>query len=211
MYLSEFQKIQSSLLIIALQFRIEQVKMYNPGEMGKLTGSDRIPEIKTMRGMVGELTSQKKCSAWGKDLSTKWIESETPELYYIDGHVQVYHGYLAELGKKHVSRQRLCLPGMMEFWVNGKDGMPFFFITSTVNEKMLEMLEKEIIPQLLKIHTITEEHKKKMKENPDYPLFTLVFDREGYSPVFFSQLWEKHRISVLTYPAIQGEKNINYK
>ncbi|MDR2382287.1 MAG: hypothetical protein LBD76_00110 [Prevotellaceae bacterium] len=53
---------------------------------------------------------------------------------------------------------------MMEFWVNGKDGMPFFFITSPVNEKMLEMLEKEIIPQLLKLHTLTEEQREKMKE-----------------------------------------------
>jgi hypothetical protein len=50
-------------------------------------------------------------------------------LYYVDGHVQVYHGRLAELGKKHVSRQRLCLPGMMEFWINSREGLPFFFIT----------------------------------------------------------------------------------
>jgi hypothetical protein len=196
-------------IIILLRIKsIEQVKMYNPGEMGKLIGSDRIPEIKTIRIMTDELTSQKKCSAWGKDLSIKWIESETPELYYIDGHVQVYHGYLAELGKKHVSGQRLCLPGMMEFWVNGKDGMPFFFITSTVNEKMLEMLEKEIIPQLLKVHVPTEEQRKKMEENPAYPLFTLAFDREGYSPIFFKRLWDEHRIAVLTYRKHVKEEDI---
>jgi len=44
-------------------------------------------------------------------------------LYYIDGHVRVYHGYPANLGKKHVSRQRLCLPGVMEFWVNALGGI----------------------------------------------------------------------------------------
>jgi hypothetical protein len=195
-----------STLLITLSFiillrikSIEQIKLYNPGEMGKLVGTDRIPEIKTIRSIIRELTAQKKCSDWSKDLSIKWTESETPELYYIDGHVQVYHGYLAELGKKHVSRQRLCLPGMMEFWVNGKDGMPFFFITATVNEKMIEMLDNEIIPQLLKIHYLTDEHREKMQEQPDYPRFTLAFDREGYSPAFFKRLWDEHRIAVLTY------------
>jgi hypothetical protein len=34
---------------------------------------------------------------------------------------------------------------------------------------------------------------------PDYPLFTSVFDREGYSPAFFKRIWDKHRIAVLTY------------
>ncbi|MDR1887509.1 MAG: hypothetical protein LBQ70_06285, partial [Prevotellaceae bacterium] len=120
---------------------MEQTKGINPGELGKLIGYDRIPETKKLRGLIKELTQQKKCSDWGASLSGDWIKEEEPELYYIDGHVQVYHGYLANLGKKHVSRQRLCLPGMMEFWVNSVSGNPFFFITAQVNEKMIEMLE----------------------------------------------------------------------
>jgi hypothetical protein len=116
----------------------EQSKLYNPGEMGKLTGYDRIPEVKKLRGMIHELTEAGKSQDWGKSLSMQWINEEAPELYYVDGHVQVYHGHLAELGKKHVSRQRLCLPGMAEFWVNSPSGLPFFFITAQVNEKMIE-------------------------------------------------------------------------
>jgi hypothetical protein len=38
-----------------------------------------------------------------------------------------------------------------------------------------------------------------MQNNPDYPRFTLVFDREGYSPSFFKRIWDKHCIAVLTY------------
>jgi len=38
-----------------------------------------------------------------------------------------------------------------------------------------------------------------MKEDPDLPRFTIVFDREAYSPVFFQKLWDKHRIAVITY------------
>ncbi|MDR0572732.1 MAG: hypothetical protein LBG96_01655, partial [Tannerella sp.] len=61
------------------------------------------------------------------------------------------------------------------------------------------MLEKEIIPQLINIHVITEQQQKMMDANPSYPLFTPAFDREGYSPAFFKRLWEEHRIAVLTY------------
>jgi hypothetical protein len=186
------------LLLLRIK-TVEQIKLYNPGELGKLTGYDRIPEAKTFRGMIKELTGQKKCEDWSKTLSTQRISEEQPELYYVDGHVQVYHGYLAELGKKHVSRQRLCLPGMMEFWVNSKEGLPFFFITAEVNEKMLEMFEDRIIPHLIELHNVNSEHKEKMANKPEYPLFTLVFDREGYSPASFKRIWEKHRIAVLTY------------
>jgi len=61
------------------------------------------------------------------------------------------------------------------------------------------MLEYHIVPRLLELHTVSEEQKGKMAENPDYPLFTLVFDREAYSPVLFKKLWEKYHIAVLTY------------
>jgi hypothetical protein len=193
-------------LLITLSFlfllrikTVEQSKQHNPGELGKLIGYDRIPEVKTLRGMLRELTDQGKCEDWGKTLSSQWITSEQPELYYVDGHVQVYHGYLAELGKKHVSRQRLCLPGMMEFWINSGEGLPFFFITAEVNEKMIEMLENEIIPRFVELHVPNEKQAAEMSKNPDYPLFTLVFDREGYSPAFFKRIWDKHRIAVLTY------------
>jgi hypothetical protein len=135
------------LIIIAFSYlcrikSFEQIKHYAPGEFGKLVGYDRIPEVKTFRSLVAEITQQNRVDQWSTSLCQRWINDEEPELYYIDGHVQVYHGYLANLGKKYVSRQRLCLPGMMEFWVNACDGTPYFFITAEVNEKMGEMLSR---------------------------------------------------------------------
>ena len=178
---------------------MEQTKLVNPGEFGKLVGYDRMPETKKLRGLIREMTGQKQCPSWGASLSEEWINEDEPELYYIDGHVQVYHGYLASLGKKHVSRQRLCLPGMMEFWVNSVSGEPFFFITAEVNEKMIAMLEEKIIPELIKLHKVSEQQKLEMANNENCPLFTLVFDREAYSPAFFKRLWDTYRIAVLTY------------
>jgi len=194
-----------NLLIIIAFFYLcriksfEQTKLYSPGEFGKLVGYDRVPEVKKLRGLVEELNSQKCADKWAVSLSQKWICDEKPELYYIDGHVQVYHGYLANLGKKHISRQRLCLPGIMEFWVNASDGTPYFYVTADVNEKMIEMLTDEIVPQLLELHPPSDEQKKLMEENEDEPIFTLVFDREAYSPEFFSILWIKYRIAIITY------------
>ena len=198
-------------IILALCFlcrikSIEQIKRYSPGEFGKLVGYDRIPEVRTIRYMIKEITNQKCCESWASELSKCWIEDEAPEIYYIDGHVQVYHGDLANLGKKHVSRQRLCLPGMMEFWVNASDGAPYFFITSQVNEKMIEMIERKIVPQLLKLHPVSPEHRKLMEENKKVPLFTIVFDREAWSPDFFARLWDDHRIAIITY-----RKNVKNK
>jgi len=132
------------------------------------------------------------------DLANQWALAGENDFYYIDGHVQVYNGYQATLGKKHVSRQKLCLPGVQEFWINDKTGMPYFYITGEVNEKLLEMLDKHIIPALLN-EMPCKYSKQELENDPDLPRFTLVFDREAYSPVFFQKLWDKYRIAVLTY------------
>ncbi|MDR3262129.1 MAG: hypothetical protein LBT78_09910, partial [Tannerella sp.] len=56
-----------------------------------------------------------------------------------------------------------------------------------------------IIPQLLQWHPFSDEQQALMAANADYPLFTLIFDREAYSPAFFKRLWDTHRIAVVTY------------
>ncbi len=177
---------------------VEQLKHIQPGEFGKLMGIDRCPEAKCLRGMIAELTGQGKAAQWNASLAGQWIDNENPAIYYIDGHVQVYHGHLANLGKKHVSRQKLCLPGMVEFWVGNGDGMPYFFITGQVNEKLLPVIEEQIIPQL---NNLSEKIGSQgfSGDNPDTPKYTIAFDREAYSPAFFGRLWNNHRVAVLTY------------
>ncbi len=170
----------------------EQLKKVNPGDFGKLLGLDRIPEAKCLRKKTKEIYNQDKSSQWSMELAKSWADIEQANFYYIDGHVQQYHGHAANLGKKYLSRQKLCLPGMQEFWVNNRQGMPYFYVTGQVNEKLQQMIEEQIIPMLLEqIHTT--------EKSPEEPLFTIVFDREAYSPKFFGRLWEAHRIAVITY------------
>ena len=40
---------------------------------------------------------------------------------------------------------------------------------------------------------------QELLDDPDLPRFTIVFDREAYSPVFFQKLWDEYRIAVITY------------
>lgn len=176
----------------------EQLKSVSPGEFGKLLGVDRIPEAKCLRAKIKEISNQEKAADWNKQLAAEWDLSEENEFYYIDGHVQVYHGHKANLGKKHVSRQKLCLPGMQEFWVNNKEGMPYFYITGKVNEKLQSVISDEIIPCLLDDIPCKYPDKMFVSDN-ELSRFTIVFDREAYSPVFFKQLWDNYRVAVITY------------
>lgn len=200
---SGYYDFDSFILSLAVMYlcrikSIEQLKHYSPGELGKLIGLDRVPEARCMRSIFSELVALKQTSAWGSSLCQGWMDAEEPELYYMDGHVQVYHGYLAHLGKKHVSRQRLCLPAMMEFWINNHQGQPYFFVTSEVSEMLQQMLVKEIIPKLNELTKIRVTQQE-LDENPNLPRYTMVFDREGYSPKLFDKLWQEHRVAVITY------------
>jgi hypothetical protein len=176
----------------------EQLRQISPGEFGKLMGLDRIPEAKCLRNRLKQICQQNKSEQWGMDQARKWVIAEETMIYYIDGHAKVYCGDQANLGKKHVSRLKLCMPAIMEFWVNNHQGMPYFVVTGEVNEKLGEMLSDQIIPCLMQ-QVALPVSQQALLDDQDLPRFTLTFDREGYSPKAFRHYWEKYRIAVLTY------------
>ena len=176
----------------------EQLRHLSPGEFGKLLGLDRIPEAKCLRTRLKQICQQRKAENWAMAQAKKWVIDEDNYIYYVDGHPKVYYGHLANLGKKHISRIKLCLPAIMEFWVNNHQGMPYFVVTGEVNEKLGEMLQEKIIPKLITEIALAVSEQALM-EDPDLPRFTLTFDREGYSPAAFKSYWEDNRVAVLTY------------
>jgi len=183
----------------------EQLKQYKPGEWGKLLGLDRAPETKCLRRKLNEIIQQDKAEELNEALARKWVEREQTAFFFVDGHVQVYHGRAANLGKKHIARQKLCLPGTGEFWINNSTGQPYGLVCGQVNEKLQQMLKEEIVPKI-KSGLLPSCPDLPSKQASDVPLFTLVFDREAYSPAFFRELWEKDRIAVITY-----KKNVRDK
>jgi hypothetical protein len=176
----------------------EQLKTCKVGEFGKLLGLDRVPEAKCLRAKIEQIVSQGKAGEFNHCLSRQWIEEDGTSYFYIDGHVRVYHGYRANLTKKYVSREKLCLAGTSEFWLNNEFGLPYLVVTGELNEKLKDIINDKIIPALL-LDTANLISEEELAKDSKRPRFTIIFDREAYEPAFFKSLWEKHRIAVITY------------
>ncbi len=185
---------------------IESIQYYSPGELGKVLGIDRVAEVKTLRGKLGILAKQNNAQEWNLKLSKGWMESAgtISGLLYVDGRVRVYHGKKTKLPKKYVSREKLCLRGMSDYWVNDAFGRPYFVVSSAHNKGLLSILRTEIIPKLLK-EIPNQPTEAELTHNPQLSRFSIIFDREGYSPEFFKQMWEEHRISCYTYKKYPGK------
>jgi hypothetical protein len=125
-------------------------------------------------------------------------EPEAIGTLYVDGHVRVYHGSKTKLPRKYVSRQRLCLRGTTDYWVSDKHGRPFFVIDKVVDRGLLAALREDIVPRLLR-EVPKQPTPEQLLADPLLRRFTLVFDREGYSPAFFKMMWNEHRIACITY------------
>jgi hypothetical protein len=170
----------------------EQLKKYPCGELGKLLGLDRVPQVEYLRRKIHQITSQSKCDLAAETLFESWSTQMEETFYYIDGHVRVYNGSLAHLPKHYVSREKLCLCATSEFYVNTFTGMPLMVIIGQLNEKLKIAIEKAIV----EIKKITPPQENK---DSTQPLFTIVFDREAYEPQWFKKLWEEEHIAVISY------------
>lgn len=179
---------------------VEQLRGHSPGEFGKLIGLDRVPEVRCLRKKIAEMSNDNAAEIWSAHLSKYWMESDPDAVgtLYIDGHVRVYHGNLTKPPRRYVSRERLCLRGTTDYWVNDAIGRPFFMVEKVVDPGLLKTLENDIIPRLLN-DIPNQPDKVELAENPYLSRFILVFDREGYSPAFFQKMWSEHRIACMTY------------
>jgi hypothetical protein len=207
-----FYPLESIFLALALLALVrcrslEQSRYLSPGEWGKLLGLDRMPEVKTLRRKISELCGQDgQAAQWQSRLAKEWmagLDSESVGLFYTDGHVRVYHGSLTDLPRRYVARERLCLRGTTDYWINGLDGAPFFVLTQPVNPGLIAVLRQSIVPRLLA--QAPQPDAQALEADPLLPRLTLIFDREGYSPDFFAEL-QAQRIAILTYHKFPGQQ-----
>ena len=179
---------------------VEQLQYHSPGELGKLLGLDRVPEVRCLRNKLTRLSADEAPEQWAALLSKDWLEAD-PDLagsLYVDGHVRLYHGKMTQLPYRYVSRQRLCLRGTTDYWVNDALGQPFFVVERPIDQGMLEAIANDIVPRLLK-DVPRQPSQEELDADPYRVRFTLLFDREGYSPAFFKEMWQTHRIACITY------------
>ncbi|HEX5555481.1 MAG TPA: hypothetical protein VFX43_19730 [Chitinophagaceae bacterium] len=178
----------------------EQLKQCKPGEIGRIIGLDRIPEVSCLRGKIKLLSGQQKAQELNRKLVDYWYsgEGEDQMYMYIDGHVRIYYGYKANLPVKYVSRQKICLNATTEYWVNDGKGLPVMMVMGVVSEKLSEAIEQQIIPQMQQT-VLLPAASGQLETDKQEPVCTFIFDRESYEPAFFSRLWDSYRIAIISY------------
>ncbi|MDY0166815.1 MAG: hypothetical protein RBS80_09745 [Thermoguttaceae bacterium] len=182
---------------------VEQLQYESPGELGKLMGLDRVPEVRCLRNRLQQLSQDQAGQApgiWAGLLSRDWLQQE-PELagtLYVDGHVRLYHGHLTQLPRRYVSRQRLCLRGTTDYWVNDALGQPFFSVERTIDHGILEAIENDIVPRLL--HDVPgQPTQEELDADPYRSRFLMIFDRDRQSRSAKGKLTQRQaRFAALT-------------
>jgi hypothetical protein len=179
--------------------RPEGLRHIPPGELGKVLGLDRVPEVRTLREKISILAVTGKPEVWMKELSKTWMANDPDEAgyLYVDGHVRVYCGSKANLPRRFVSRERLCLRGTTDYWVNDAVGRPFFVVSKAVTDGLADTLLNDIVPDLLS-SVPQQPSAEELDRDSDLHRFVIVFDREGATHSLLADLWG-FRIGALTY------------
>ena len=208
-----FYGIASIFLLLAMMAlarikSIEQLRFVAPGEWGNLLGLDRIPEVRTLRHKLEILCQQTgHAMRWNTALARDWIagQGESEMVFYVDGHVRVYTGDLTPLPRHYVARERLCLRATTDYWINAMDGQPFLLVNKAVDPGLLATLRSDLVPWLKTNAPASAQLRERIEADSLQHWFTLVFDREAYSPAFFAEMKKLH-IAILTYHKFPGEK-----
>src|SRR6266853_893442 len=155
--------------------RPEALKEYPPGELGRIVGLDRMPEVKTLRRKLARLAAGKGSFQLGQEIARQRIREHGHVLgfLYVDGHVRAYHGKHT-IPKAYVTRARLAAPATTDYWVNDKRGDPLFVVTAEANAALTRVLP-----------TVLGEVRKLLGPKRRA---TVVFDRGGWSPKLFREL-----------------------
>jgi hypothetical protein len=165
--------------------RPEALKEYPPGELGRIVGLDRMPEVKTLRRKLARLAALKGSYRLGREMARQRIAERGKVLgfLYIDGHVRAYHGKHT-IPKAYVTRMHLAVPATADYWVNDQRGDPLFVVTADASPAMTRML----MPVLSEVRELLGPRRHS----------TVVFDRGGWSPNLFRDLLAMG-FDILTY------------
>jgi transposase len=151
--------------------RPENLKEYDPQDLGRLLGLDRAPEVKTLRRKLDALAQRDKGLELMRTLAARRSRDrdEAIGVLYVDGHVKEYHGK-KKVGKGYITQRRLSVPAVTDTWVNDVEGDPLFVVTSQMNAGLTKTLE----PVLAEVRKLVGD--------------TIVFDRGGWSTKLFYKI-----------------------
>jgi transposase len=173
------------LMFLARINRPEHLKEHSPQELGAVLGLDRAPEMKTLRRKIHRLSALNKSLEFMNQLMRRHLRrKEAAKLWlFVDGHVSVYSGR-RKLKKQHVTRLRISMPSVLDYWVNDERGDPVIAVTGVAKKGLIKLL-----PGLI------EDLRNQGEKRP----LTVIFDREGWSPEAFARLDAMKGVFFLTY------------
>jgi transposase len=181
------------LMFLARINRPEHLKEHSPRELGAVLGLDRAPEMKTLRRKVRRLSALGRSLEFMKQLARRHLgrKGSTKLWLFIDGHVSVYSGK-RKLKKQHVTRLRISLPAVLDYWLNDERADPVLAVSGDPKKGM-----KQLVPRLV----------EEMRQQGEKRRVTVIFDREGWSPSMFARLAAMPGVFFLSYrKASKGKK-----
>jgi transposase len=181
-----------SLLMVLSLSRLQDVMKREPGQLGRLLGLDRSPEVKTLRRKLRTLAAQKTSLAFMGALARRQLATQHEIWAYVDGHVAVYTGK-HKLREHHVASLRAARPSMIDYWVNQTGGAPLLVVTGPEHEGLVHQL-RAVLQELDKL--------------APGKTITIIFDREGWSPKLFAELADNPRVRFLTYLKANKQKKL---
>jgi hypothetical protein len=173
------------VMFLARINRPEHLKEHSPRQLGAVLGLDRAPEMKTLRRKVRRLSALGKSLEFMEQLARRHVGRKwgTKLWLFVDGHVSVYSGK-RKLKKHHVTRLRISLPAVLDYWVNDERGDPVLAASGVAKKGMTRL-----VPQVI------EEMRQQGEKRP----ITVIFDREGWSPSMFARLASMPGVCFLSY------------
>jgi len=69
-------------------------------------------------------------------------------------------------------------------------GQPFLYVNKEVDPGLIATIKNDVVPWLQQLAPKTAEQEQQLAEDPRAHWFTLVFNREGYSPELFAELFK---------------------
>ncbi len=155
--------------------RAEGATRLRPVDLGRLLGTDRAPEVKTLRRKLAELAGHGKGAELQAALGAHHVAArpEAVGFLYLDGHVRVYTG-TRQVPKTHIARMRIAGPATEETWVTDSVGDPVMVLTAAPSQSLAAELSR-LLPDLRALVG-------------DQRRCTVTFDRGGYSPTVFTEI-----------------------
>lgn len=173
------------LMFLARINRPEHLKEHSPQALGAVLGLDRAPEMKTVRRKIRRLSGVHKSLEFMRQLTARHLaRREGSKLWLcVDGHVSVYSGK-RKLPKHYVTRLRLALPSVLDYWVNDERGDPVMVVTGVPKKGVTQEVPRVIA---------------ELRQHGEQRPVTVIFDREGWSPEMFALLDAMEAVCFLTY------------